>query len=78
MMVSNPKDGYYTNHSYARPSAATAWRVETRPESGTYLRTVGGTLLCRIADGSVYLWDKYERREIEISINHLANMAANV
>lgn len=72
----NPKPGYYTNYSYASQGRATAWQIESAmPGSGVLLRTLSGTLLCRVADGSVYFWDKFHRQEIQISIDHLVRMA---
>ena len=70
------KNGYYTNLSYApMGSKPTAWQVANRPESGTFIQTLGGVPLCRVGGGCVYFWDKQARAEVCISVEQLRQIA---
>ena len=51
------------------------WRVEHRPESGTFVSTAGGVLLFRVGDGTLYFWDRRQHCELSISIEDIVELA---
>lgn len=75
-MTESTKAGYYTNLSYAPGTVhATAWQVVDRPQSGTFIQTLGGVPLCKVGNGGIYLYDKKAKRDVFISIDALARLA---
>lgn len=77
-MASNSRE-YYTNLPYTKPpTRATAWQVEHRPESGTYVTTPGGVLLFRVSEGLLHFWDKKSKAEVSISVEHIMELANGV
>jgi hypothetical protein len=74
-MAVNKKNGHWTNHSYAPPGMGTAWTV-TKAVTGYHLRTIPEeNILCRVADGNVYFWDRRNGKELCISLDHLNRLA---
>ena len=67
--------GYWTNASYA-VERVTGFQVAPA-KTGVFIRTVGttyepqGRILCRIANGNIYLWDRDKHADVEISIDFL-------
>ena len=51
------------------------WRVEHRPESGTFVSTAGGVLLFRVSDGQLHFWDRRNRTEVSISVENIVELA---
>ena len=51
------------------------WQVEHRPESGMYISTPGGVLLCRVGGGALHFWDRRNRREVSIKIDNIVELA---
>lgn len=75
-MQGSTKEGYYTNLSYAPGHVnATAWRVVERPQSGTFIQTLGGVVLARVGNNGVYFYDKKAKSEVFISIDVLSKLA---
>jgi hypothetical protein len=66
----------HRQYSYAL-QRETAWKLDVREESGTYITTSGGVILFRLGDGDhcLHFWDKKAKTEISISIDQLAMLA---
>ena len=64
---------YYAPH--LAPSRAEAWKIEHRPESGTYVSTAGGVLLFRVSDGQLHFWDRRCHVEVSINIEDIVDLA---
>ena len=67
------RDGYWTNYSYAM-ERATGWQV-TDAKTGVFLRTLDGYILARIANNSVYLYDRHKKAEVQIGLDYLKMLA---
>lgn len=71
-MASNNRT-YYAPHLKERRELS--WQIEHRAESGTYISTPGGVLLCRIGEGMLHFWDRRNRLEVSISIDNIVELA---
>ena len=74
--MSQNNDEYWTNHSYAHPNMATGWKV-TSAETGKFLRTLEHDhILCRVTGGYIYLYDRHNKREVEVSLAYLQGLSS--
>lgn len=52
----------------------TAWAIYNRNVKGRFVGTLGGNLFFRLGSGdnpSIFVWDKSEHREIEVTLDTL-------
>lgn len=57
------------------PTSNDEWQVIHRPETGLVIESTRGTVLCRVDDGCIWLWDRKGRREVRIRLDALRTLA---